>query len=157
MMKSTLAALLLALATSAGAATDAGSFTLLDRHTARAVTAPRSDARPTVVALWASDCAYCKQNLHTLATLAKTNPQLRIVTVAAELPTADTRPAIDKTGVKGERLAYGDDVPEALAYAIDPNWRGELPRTYLFDGKGGMQARSGVIDAAGFKAALGLK
>jgi hypothetical protein len=110
-----------------------------------------------VVALWASDCAYCKQNLHTLATLAKTNPQLRIVTVAAELPTADTGPAINKTGVKSERLAYGDDVPEALAYAIDPNWRGELPRTYLFDGKGGMQARSGVIDAAGFKAALGLR
>ena len=157
MMKSALAALLLALATSAGAATDAGSFTLLDRHAAKAVTAPRSDTRPTVVALWASDCAYCKQNLPTLATLAKANPQLRIVTVAAELPTADTGPAINKTGVKSERLAYGDDVPEALAYAIDPNWRGELPRTYLFDGKGGMQARSGVIDAAGFKAALGLR
>jgi hypothetical protein len=71
---------------------------------------------------------------------AKANPQLRIVTVAAERSTADTGPAINKTGVKSERLAYGDDVPEALAYAIDPNWRGELPRTYLFDGKGGVQA-----------------
>ena len=73
------------------------------------------------------------------------------------LPTADTRPAIDKTGVKGERLAYGDDVPEALAYAIDPNWRGELPRTYLFDARGGVKAVSGTIDAAGFRTALKLK
>jgi len=156
-MKSALAALLLATAAATGAASDAGSFTLLDRHAARAVAAPRSDARPTVVALWASDCAYCKQNLRTLAVLAKANPQLRIVTVAAEQPSPATRPELDKTGVKSERLAYGDDVPEALAYAIDPHWRGELPRTYLFDGKGGLQTRSGVIDAAGFKAALGLK
>ena len=156
-MKSALAALLLATAAATGAASDAGSFTLLDRYAARAVAAPRSDARPTVVALWASDCAYCKQNLRTLAVLAKANPQLRIVTVAAEQPSPATRPELDKTGVKSERLAYGDDVPEALAYAIDPHWRGELPRTYLFDGKGGLQIRSGVIDAAGFKAALGLK
>ena len=145
------------LAATAAATAFAADFTALDRGTARALTAQRDATRPTVVALWASDCSYCKQNLRTLAGLAKANPQLRIVTVAAELPGGATRSELDKTGVRGERFAYGDDVPEALAYAIDPNWRGELPRTYLFDGQGGAQARSGVIDAAAFRAALKLK
>ena len=127
------------------------------RAAARAVADPKAYTQPTVLALWASDCVYCKKNLHTLAGLAKTHRQLRIVTVAAEQPSAETRPALDHTGVPGERYAYADDVPEALAYAIDPNWRGELPRTYLFDGKGGVKAVSGVIDAAGFRAGLKLK
>ena len=38
---------------------------------------------------------------------------------------------------RDERYAYGDESPEALAHALDPRWRGELPRTYLFDGQGG--------------------
>lgn len=152
-MRKLLAVLLVTLANGAAAA----DFTSLDRPTGRNLTAAASHTRPTVVALWASDCVYCKKNLRTLAALAKANRQLRIVTVAAEVPGPATRPEIDKTGVPGERYAYGDDVPEALAYALDPHWRGELPRTYLFDGKGGVQAVSGVIDAAGFRAALQLK
>lgn len=149
--------LLALLATGAALHASAADFTLLDRQSARTVLATPSDARPTVVALWASDCSYCKQNLRTLASLAKSNPQLRIITIAAESPGEATRPELDKTGVKSERLAYGNDLPEAIAYAIDPDWHGELPRTYLFDGKGSTQRRSGVIDAAGFKAALKLK
>jgi thiol-disulfide isomerase/thioredoxin len=152
-MRKLLAVLLVTLATGAAAA----DFTSLDRPTGRNLTAAASHTRPTVVALWASDCVYCKKNLRTLAALAKANRQLRIITVATEVPGPATRPEIDKTGVPGERYAYGDDVPEALAYALDPHWRGELPRTYLFDGKGGVQAVSGVIDAAGCRAALQLK
>ena len=152
-MKTLLAAILLALC----AAAPAADFTPLDRGAARALLAHRDTAQPTVVALWASDCSYCKQNLRTLAGLARTHPRLRIVTVAAERPSALTQPELDKTGVPGERYAYADDVPEALAYAIDPNWRGELPRTYLFDARGGVQAVSGTIDAAGFRTALKLK
>jgi thiol-disulfide isomerase/thioredoxin len=152
-MRKLLAVLLVTLATGAAAA----DFTSLDRPTGRNLTAAASHTRPTVVALWAADCGYCQKNLRTLAALAKANRQLRIITVATEVPGPATRPEIDKTGVPGERYAYGDDVPEALAYALDPHWRGELPRTYLFDGKGGVQAVSGVIDAAGCRAALQLK
>ena len=156
-MKRSFALLILAVATSVGATPDGAGFTPLDRATARSLTARQSHQHPTVVALWASDCSYCKQNLRTLARLAKSQPRLRIITVAAETPSADTRPELDKTGVPGPRYIYGDDVPEALAYALDPNWRGELPRTYLFDGRGNMQATSGVIDAAAFRAALKLQ
>lgn len=156
-MKKSFALLLLALCAPFGASADGTGFTPLDRATARSLTAPASHRQPTVVALWTSDCSYCKRNMRTLAALAKGRPQLRIVTVAAETPSAATRPEIDKTGVPGERYAYGDDVPEALAYALDPTWRGELPRTYLFDGRGGMQAASGVIDAAALRTALKLR
>lgn len=143
----------IAAATTAGAA----DFTLLDRTSAHPLTQPRADARPTVVALWASDCVYCKRNLRTLAGLSKANPHLRVLTIAAEMPGDATAPEIDKTGLKSERFAFGSDMPEAISFALDPDWRGELPRTYLFDGKGHVQARSGVISAAEFRAILGLK
>lgn len=152
-MKRLLALLLTSAALHAGAA----DFALLDRQSARQLLAPPPDARPTVIALWASDCSYCKQNLRTLAGLARRHPQLRIITVAAEPPGPATRLELDNTGIHSERLAYGNDLPEAIAFAIDPDWHGELPRTYLFNGKGAMQTRSGLIDAAGYRTALGLR
>jgi hypothetical protein len=53
-----------------------------------------------------------------------------------------------------ERYTYGADNPEALAYALDPNWAGELPRTYLFNGAGGKQAVSGVLTSQAVEKAL---
>ncbi|MNY55238.1 hypothetical protein D3C86_1911970 [compost metagenome] len=57
----------------------------------------------------------------------------------------------------GRHFAYGNEAPEALAFAIDPNWRGELPRTLLFDGQGGRQALSGVIEPQRALQLLGLE
>lgn len=151
-MKTLLALLLAALSLAAHGA----DFTLLDRHSARALVAPPSDGRPTVIALWASDCPYCKQNLRALASLEKRHPRLRIITVAAEIPTELTKPELDKTGLQSERYAYGNDTPEAIAYALDPTWQRELPRTLLFTAQGQREARSGALNAAAFRQALGL-
>ncbi len=63
---------------------------------------------------------------------------------------------LDRFGVPGERFAYGDEAPERLAFAIDPDWRGELPRTLFFDGRGGAVAVSGVLGEARVRELLGL-
>jgi hypothetical protein len=34
-----------------------------------------------------------------------------------------------------------------VRYAVDPAWRGELPRTYLFDRAHRAEARSGKVSA----------
>ncbi len=134
----------------------AGGFSPLDRAAARELTDPGRHRQPTVVALWSSDCVHCKKNLGLFATLAKADRRLRVVTVATEPESPALTPLLERTGVPGERFAYGGDNPEALAYALDPAWAGELPRTLLFDGKGGRTAASGVLDEARVRAALGL-
>lgn len=132
------------------------AFQPLDRQAARALVDPTRYARPTVVALWSSECPHCKKNLALYARLAKREKRLSLVTVAAEPAWAGLAAPLDKLGVPGERYAYGDDAPEAIAHALDPAWRGELPRTLLFDGRGGRLAISGTIDEATLRQKLGL-
>ncbi|MFN4149084.1 MAG: TlpA family protein disulfide reductase [Rhodocyclaceae bacterium] len=132
------------------------AFSPLDRQTARALVDPAKHSQPTIVALWSSECSHCKQNLALYARLVKQNKRLRLVTIAAEPVWSGLAVPLDRLGVPGKRYAYGDDAPEAIAHAIDPDWRGELPRTLFFDGRGGRQAVSGVVDTTRARELLGL-
>ncbi|MGE5490471.1 MAG: TlpA family protein disulfide reductase [Actinomycetota bacterium] len=134
----------------------AADFISLDRAGARALVDPSAHGRPTAIALWSSDCVHCKKNLRLLGSLARNNKQLQVMTVATEPESPELATFLDGTGVKGTRYAYGSDAPEALAYALDPAWRGELPRTLLLDGKGGRVAISGILDEAALRQSLGL-
>jgi hypothetical protein len=44
------------------------------------------------------------------------------------------------------RWAYGDEFDERNRFAIDPKWRGELPRTYFFDKEHRAVMQSGLLD-----------
>lgn len=138
----------------AGAAGAAG-FTLLDRAAARSLADPQTHRQPTIVALWSSECVHCKKNLRLFAEMAQADKRLRVVTVAAEAESPALAPILDGLKLTGARYAYGDDAPEAIAFALDPTWAGELPRTFLLDGKGGMKKLSGVVDREKAVAALG--
>lgn len=155
MNKHRLLATLLALATTLAHAASV-PLTSLDRATARALTAPEAHRTPTIVTLWSADCAYCKHNFRQLADLARAHRGLQVITVATEPASPELAAILDKLAPPGPRYAYGDDVPEALAHALDPAWRGELPRTLIFDGRGGRAAVSGTLDPARLRQALGL-
>jgi hypothetical protein len=62
-------------------------------------------------------------------------------------PPPEAGPAmLKRAGVVGsERWVFADDAPERLRYAIDPEWAGELPRTYLYDRSCGRIAVSGAL------------
>lgn len=135
----------------------AADFTPLDRLAAKKLLSPENHQQATVVALWSSDCNYCKKNLKLLSSLAKNNPKLRVITVAAEPESPQLWPMLKPYALSGPRYAYGTDNPEAIAYAIDPKWGGELPRTFLFDGRGGKETVAGVITAARVEKATGLR
>jgi hypothetical protein len=123
----------------------AADFIALDRQTARRLTEAETYRQPTIVTLWSSDCSHCKKNLQVLADLRKANKNLRVITIAAESANAELGPMLDHFAIAGPRYAYGSDSPEAIAYAIDPIWAGELPRTFLFNGNGKKEKISGVI------------
>ena len=152
-MKKLLFSLLLILASPLHAA----GFTPLDRVAASQLLNADTYREPTIVTLWSSDCSHCKKNLQFLSVHAKTNKRLRIITLAAEQESSDLGPLLDRYPLPGPRYAYGSDNPEAIAYAIDPNWAGELPRSYLFNGKGGKEKISGVINAAILEKGLAAK
>lgn len=134
----------------------AAEFIPLDKVAARQLLDPASYQQPTIVALWSSDCGYCKKNLQLLSTLSKSNKRLRVITLAAEPETAILAPLLDRFALAGPRYAYGSDNPDAIAYAIDPTWAGELPRTFFFNGAGRKEKVSGVISVQMAEKALGL-
>ncbi|HRE16981.1 MAG TPA: redoxin domain-containing protein [Rhodocyclaceae bacterium] len=135
----------------------AADFVPLDKTTARKLVESAQHTQATAVVLWSYDCPHCKQNLKQFAQLAKRYPQLKIISIATDPASPELRQRLDATGLPGIRYAYGNDAPEALAYAIDPSWHGELPRTLLFDGKGGKVAISGVESPKKIQGLLGLR
>lgn len=131
-----------------GGSSQAAEFASIDRTAAAKLFAAGNYREPTIITLWSSDCSHCKKNLQFLSEHVKTNKHLRIITLAAEQESNELAPILNRYPLPGPRYVYGSDNPEAIAYAIDPNWAGELPRSYLFDGRGGKEKISGVISAA---------
>jgi hypothetical protein len=68
----------------------------------------------------------------------------------AEAP--EIRAALKRFGLERfDTWVFADGVPERLRYAIDPAWRGELPRSYLFDAAHRREAHSGMLSEAQLK------
>ncbi|MDD5330830.1 MAG: TlpA family protein disulfide reductase, partial [Sulfuricella sp.] len=49
---------------------------------------------------------------------------------------------------RADAWVFADAVPERLYFEADGKWRGELPRTYLYDAAHRATAFSGKIDPA---------
>lgn len=140
----------------AATAATAEPFIPLDRARARALTDPAAHTTPAIVSFWSYDCVYCKKNLSLFAAMAKAEPRLRLITVAVEPPSPELAEPLDRLAIPGQRYAYGPESPEALAYALDPKWRGEVPRTLFFDGRGGRTAASGIVTEEAARQKLGM-
>ena len=146
----------LALGLCANLASAAPQVEPLDRETARTLGNVQQHQAPTLIALWSLSCPYCRKNLQIFQALQTQQPGLRLISIASEPLEEQHAEVLQQLGLSGTHYAYGDSAAEALAYALDPNWRGELPRTLLFDGKGGQQALSGPVSAERALAGLGI-
>lgn len=131
----------------------ANEFVPLDRVQARQLVDVSTHKKPTVVALWSTECSHCKKNLKLFRRLAQEEPSLVVVTVVTE-PVSPAVMAQLEVLPTPHRFAYGNDMPEALAFSLDSTWHGELPRTLLFDGQGHRKAISGVLDEKTVREAL---
>lgn len=106
--------------------------------------------RPFVLALWSVYCEPCREEMATLARFRAEHPELAVVLVATDPPEeeAAVRRMLAEYAPKGvETWAFADAFVERLRYAVDPRWRGELPRTYLYDSEHRVDAVSGRLDA----------
>jgi hypothetical protein len=112
--------------------------------------AASANGKPQVVMVWSLDCSYCEPSFEALAGAQRRG--LKVVTIATD-PVDDPeatiliRQKLAKSGLHAETWAFGPAPSEQLRHAIDPKWRGEMPRSYWFDGKGQVRAYSGLITA----------
>ena len=107
--------------------------------------------RPFILALWSIHCEPCRHEMSQWGPLRRRYPGIPIVLVATDL--SGERPLLeeflsrhDLAGIQS--WAFADEFEARVRYSIDPKWRGELPRTYLFDADHRAEGRSGPADLA---------
>jgi thiol-disulfide isomerase/thioredoxin len=107
--------------------------------------------KPFVVMVWSLDCDYCEASFDSLAR-AKRKNGLDVVTIATDRAedaqaASLVRKKLKASGLDSDTWAFGSAPAEQLRYAIDPKWRGEMPRSYWFNAHGEASAFSGMITA----------
>ena len=138
-----LALLLVCLAGSAGAAGprafDAGSPAAIRQAEA---------GKPYILAFWSLTCEPCRAEMKLLKLAQQRHRGLRVHLVSVDPPEEaramgvflrryDPGPAV--------RWVFADAFSERVRHAVDPGWRGELPRTYLVGRDQRVQAISGTL------------
>ncbi len=111
----------------------------------------RFAGRPFILTLWSLSCHHCAKELQTLGRLARRGRGLPLVIVSTDTPAEadEIRATLKRFGLGHlDTWVFDDPVPERLRHAIDPAWRGELPRSYLFDAAHRREAHSGLLDEA---------
>lgn len=93
--------------------------------------------KPHVIALWSIDCPPCHEELAMLGAWQRENPTARVVLISTDTGSAAAADAaLRKHELDSvENWVFADDFAERLRHEIDPAWHGELPRSYLHNGK----------------------
>jgi len=101
-----------------------------------------------LVAVWATDCPPCRRELALLSTFLTEHPDISVVLISTD-PSDNTEVVeqiLNTHVLPGVDLwRFGDAGAERLRYAIDTGWRGELPRSYLYDAHGNRLGISGPL------------
>lgn len=104
--------------------------------------------QPLVVHFWGVTCGPCLVELPHWGELAQKRPDMTLILIAADpVPEDPNKLALilNEAGLSDvENWAFADDFVARLRYEIDPQWRGELPRTMLIGRDGTMKTIVGV-------------
>jgi thiol-disulfide isomerase/thioredoxin len=105
--------------------------------------------KPFVLAFWSIHCEPCRDEMAVWRSVRQRYPHLPILLVSTD--TAGERATVraflsryDPGPV--ETWTFDDEFTERVRFAVDRAWRGELPRTYLYDAAHRAEARSGKLD-----------
>ncbi|MBI1891212.1 MAG: redoxin domain-containing protein [Burkholderiales bacterium] len=106
-----------------------------------------------VLVVWSLDCEFCQVSLKTLASEKVKHKGLSVVTIStddADDPQSATlmQKRLSDLRMSDNAWAFGSAPPERLRYVIDPQWHGEMPRSYWFNARGEKVAYSGVLTPA---------
>lgn len=102
-----------------------------------------------VLAFWSIHCEPCRDEMAVWRDVGRRYPDLPVLLVSTDVP-ADRARAVaflaryDPGPV--QTWIFDDEFTERVRFAVDRSWRGELPRTYLYDAAHRAEARSGKLD-----------
>jgi len=104
--------------------------------------------RPFVLAFWSTTCEPCRDDMKVLKAAQRRFPGVAVHLVCVDPP--EEHAAVEAflrryDPGRATRWAFADPFSERVRYAVDPAWRGELPRTYLFDRAHRFEAVSGTL------------
>ena len=108
----------------------------------------RFSGQEFLLGLWSVDCPPCLVEMEFMAELLKHNPEIPYVLVSTDsIEQRDySIEFLEDVGLADrESWMFADSFVERLRFSIDPNWYGELPRSYFFDSNHAMKSHSGIV------------
>lgn len=106
--------------------------------------------KPFLLVLWSIDCTPCRAELKLLGELRQAHPDMNLVLIATDdmhqqkkLSKILTRYQLGNV----DNWAFAGQYSELLRHAIDPEWYGELPRSYFYTASHTRTAVSGQLKA----------
>lgn len=100
------------------------------------------------IVLWALDCPPCRKELELLGQLKRQHGDLPLVLISTDsIDLSDEVVAVlDKYSLaNADNWIFADSYTERLRHAIDPQWYGELPRSYFYNRDHSRKAVSGIL------------
>jgi thiol-disulfide isomerase/thioredoxin len=113
--------------------------------------------QPFILVVWSISCSSCLKDMALLHKVHSEKPTLKMVMLATDGPAANSQieAILQKSQLTDiEQWNYSEANSSKLNYEIDPNWYGELPRTYFLDKNHQRQGISGMLTAADYQARL---
>ncbi len=101
-----------------------------------------------MMVIWSLDCPTCIKDMELLSRIHKSKPELKIVMLSTDEPTAaaDVQQMLEKYQLADlENWIFASDNSQKLRYEIDPSWYGEMPRTYFFSASHEREGVSGAL------------
>lgn len=107
--------------------------------------------QPFMMVLWSIDCSSCLKELALFREYQKQLTHERLVLIATDGP--DAANLVEQTLVEYQldhldNWLFSEDMVEHIRFSIDPEWYGELPRTYFYGDDGSREAHSGLLTEA---------
>ncbi|MFT6906685.1 MAG: thiol-disulfide isomerase/thioredoxin [Oleiphilaceae bacterium] len=104
-----------------------------------------------IMVLWSIDCPPCLKELEHFQVLKAQFTDTNFLLISTDSPdnsAAIVQVLVDNKLQNIESWVFSDSLPERLRYKIDPNWYGELPRTYFYEANHTRMAHSGMLTKA---------
>jgi thiol-disulfide isomerase/thioredoxin len=103
-----------------------------------------SRGRPLVVNFWATWCEPCREELPALQQLHEARgEQVQVVAVSVDSPdqAERVRRFLGERRLSFPQYIRSDADDETFIAAVDPEWSGAIPATFLYDGRGARARR----------------
>jgi len=102
-----------------------------------------------LMVLWSVECAPCMKELKILGEFHQKYPQHKLVLVSTDgkKQSDEISQLVTQYGLQTVDQWIFDDSFQYLRHSIDPNWYGELPRSYFYTQEHMRQATSGQLHA----------